>query len=68
MHGELDERAPYAQAKALRSAMEDRDLRYEWLAKSGEGHGFWKEENREELYTRMLAFFEAHIGSGAAAP
>jgi dipeptidyl aminopeptidase/acylaminoacyl peptidase len=68
VHGELDERAPYAQAKALRSAMEDRDLRYEWLAKPGEGHGFWKEENREELYTRMLAFLEAHIGPGASAP
>ncbi|MEQ1439286.1 prolyl oligopeptidase family serine peptidase [Fontimonas sp. SYSU GA230001] len=68
VHGELDERAPYAQAKALRSAMEDRHLPYEWLVKSGEGHGFWSEINREELYTRMLAFLDAHIGQGAATP
>lgn len=68
VHGELDERAPYAQARALRSAMEDRHLRYEWLAKSGEGHGFWKEENREEFYARLLAFLDAHIGTGARTP
>jgi dipeptidyl aminopeptidase/acylaminoacyl peptidase len=29
---------------------------------SGEMHGFYKLENRVDLYTRMLAFFGRHIG------
>jgi dipeptidyl aminopeptidase/acylaminoacyl peptidase len=31
-----------------------------------EGHGFFKEEVNLELYTRMLAFFDKHIGPGRA--
>ncbi len=63
VHGELDTRAPYGQAKALRAAMEARNLPYEWLTKSNEGHGFWSEDNRLELYERMLSFLDRNIGA-----
>ncbi|TJY60010.1 S9 family peptidase [Sinimarinibacterium sp. CAU 1509] len=65
VHGELDERAPFDQAKLLRKAMDKRKLPYEWMVKSNEGHGFWNEDHREELYTKMLAFLREHIGAGA---
>lgn len=65
VHGKQDERAPYKQAKWLRDALEKRDHEFEWLVKSDEAHGFWKLENRVELYQRMLRFIEDHIGPGA---
>lgn len=34
------------------------------IIQSGEMHGYYKEENNLNLYTRMLAFFDKHIGSG----
>jgi dipeptidyl aminopeptidase/acylaminoacyl peptidase len=65
VHGEEDERVPFNQAKALRSALEARHYPYEWLAKSGEGHGFYKEENRIELYEKLLAFLDKNIGKSS---
>jgi len=29
-----------------------------------EGHGFGNQDNRRKMYTRMLAFFDRHIGRG----
>lgn len=34
------------------------------IIQSGEGHGYYKEENNLNLFTKMLSFFEKHIGSG----
>ncbi|MEK6806609.1 MAG: S9 family peptidase [Pseudomonadota bacterium] len=64
VHGEADTRSPYNQAKELRKALAGRQHRYEWLSKPGEGHGFYKDANREEFYTRLLAFLEKYIGAG----
>lgn len=36
------------------------------IMQSGEMHGFYKEENNLNLYTKMLAFFDKHIGAGKA--
>lgn len=36
---------------------------YEWLVKSGEGHGFYKQDNRQELYDKLLAFLARNIGA-----
>ena len=44
--------------------MEELDKPYEWMLKEKEGHGFYRPENRLELYERMLAFLGQHIGSG----
>lgn len=67
VHGKEDLRVPYNQAKALRDALEERQLPYEWLVKPGEGHGFFKEENRVEFYEKLLAFLDHNIGATAKA-
>ena len=61
-----DVRAHPAHSKAMRDALERSGKEVEYLAKDYEGHGFFKEENKRELYTKMLAFFEKHIGKGEA--
>ena len=67
VHGEADRRTPFTQAKALRSAMQKRNLPFEWLAKPGEGHGFIEPKNKAEFYTTLLDFLDRHIGAKAAA-
>ena len=66
VHGEDDQRAPFAQAKAMRAALDAAHKPYEWLAVAGEGHGFYDEKNTIEFYRRLQAFLQKHIGSGAA--
>ncbi len=64
-HGKADERAPFAQAKAMREALDDAHKPYEWMAVAKEGHGFYSEAHRTEFFTRLQAFLEKHIGPGA---
>jgi dipeptidyl aminopeptidase/acylaminoacyl peptidase len=64
VHGEDDQRAPFAQAKAMRAALDAAHKPYEWISKPGEGHGFFDEKNRVEFYNALQAFLEKHIGSG----
>ncbi len=66
VHGEEDERVPVNQANLLREALESRHLHYEWLVKPNEGHGFFGEKNRQDMYEKMLAFLERNIGSESA--
>lgn len=66
VHGKEDKRVPFSQAEALREALDQRKHPYEWLAKSGEGHGFYREDNRVEFYEQMLAFLDRHIGAKVA--
>lgn len=65
VHGSSDDRVPVNQARALRKALEARKLPYEWLVKDEEGHGFYKLENKVELYTKLFAFLQKNIGPGA---
>jgi dipeptidyl aminopeptidase/acylaminoacyl peptidase len=65
VHGEDDKRAPFAQAKAMRAALDAAHKPYEWVSKPGEGHGFYDEKNNIEFYNRLQAFLEKHIGKGA---
>ncbi|MCX7513486.1 alpha/beta hydrolase family protein [Frateuria hangzhouensis] len=65
IHGEDDERAPFAQAKAMRAALDAAHKPYEWMSKPDEGHGFYDEQNRVDLYNALQAFLEKHIGKGA---
>lgn len=67
IHGEDDKRAPFAQAKAMRAALDAAHKPYEWLSKPGEGHGFYSEKNNIEFYNRLQAFLEKNIGPGASA-
>jgi len=66
VHGEDDQRAPFAQFKAMRAALDAAHKLYETLTRAGERHGFVKPENIEEFHTRLQAFLERNIGSGQA--
>lgn len=64
VHGEDDKRAPFAQAKAMRAALDAAHKPYEWMSKPGEGHGFYDEKNTVEFYNLLQTFLEKHIGKG----
>jgi acylaminoacyl-peptidase len=66
VHGEKDVRAHFQHYKELTAALDARGYAYEFLTKPKEGHGFFKEENNIELYTKMLTFFDKHIGQSQA--
>lgn len=61
VQGGKDPRVVRKHAENLRSAMDKMDKPYQWLMRENEGHGFRKEENRLELYTRMGDFFAKHL-------
>jgi dipeptidyl aminopeptidase/acylaminoacyl peptidase len=62
IHGKLDERAPFAHAQAMRKALTTAGNPPEWLIENREGHGFRDHDNRVAMYTKLLAFFDEHIG------
>lgn len=61
VHGVDDPRAAFEHAEVLRDALDEIDYPYEWLAKDGEGHGFYDVDNRTELNNKVLAFLEKHL-------
>jgi dipeptidyl aminopeptidase/acylaminoacyl peptidase len=63
-HGGDDKRAPMAHARALRAALQAAGVPHVWQVEHGEGHGFYGEENRIELYDAIVAFVRANIGGG----
>jgi dipeptidyl aminopeptidase/acylaminoacyl peptidase len=65
VHGGSDVRVPIGHAERLRDALDAIGKDYEWMVKDEEGHGFYDVDNRVELYTSMLAFFDKHIGENA---
>ena len=65
IHGGEDFRVPQKHADRMREALTKAGNPPEWLVKRSEGHGFYVTENRIELYTKLLAFFDRHIGENA---
>lgn len=61
VHGKRDVRVPIGHYDRLRDALDAIDKPYEEMV-ADEGHGFQKVDNRVKLYTKMLAFFDKHIG------
>lgn len=61
-HGEDDPRVPYENAKVLRDALEKAGKPYEWLSKPKEGHGFYTEPDRADMYRHMQAFLAKYLG------
>ncbi|QDE40463.1 S9 family peptidase [Luteibacter pinisoli] len=66
VHGEDDERAPFAQFKAMKAALDAAHKPYETLTKPDEKHGFVKPANVEELFDKLAAFLDRNIGDGAS--
>ncbi len=65
VHGGEDVRVPIINAEVLEKHLKKAGKPYETMYKDEEGHGFMIEENRVELYQKMLDFLEKHIGPGA---
>ncbi|SFK68675.1 alpha/beta hydrolase family protein [Rhodanobacter glycinis] len=65
VHGKDDQRAPFAQAKAMRDALEAAHKSFEWLVKPGEGHGFYSEKDNVDFLNHLQAFLAKYIGPGA---
>ena len=63
VHGGEDFRVDVEHAYRLRDRLDELGKPYEWMLKEKEGHGFYRPENRLELYERMLAFLDKYIGS-----
>ncbi len=53
------------QFNTLKHAFKAAGVPVETMVAQGEGHGFYKPENRAELDQRMEAFLTRHIGPGA---
>jgi len=65
-HGRVDRRVPIVHAESMKSALEKAGQSVEYLAVSGEGHGFYKPANNLILYRKQLEFFAKHIGGEKA--
>lgn len=63
-HGSDDRTADLNQYKAMDAALRAAGKPAETFLVSGEGHGFYKPENRAEMFRRMGAFLNKHIGPG----
>ncbi|MEL0648382.1 prolyl oligopeptidase family serine peptidase [Pseudoalteromonas agarivorans] len=64
VHGAKDPRVVKKHATDLRDALEDREIVLtddEWIMKDNEGHGFQKEENKIELYTKIEKFLNKRL-------
>ncbi|KGK56589.1 peptidase S9 [Xanthomonas cannabis pv. phaseoli] len=67
VHGEEDERAPFAQAKSLRAALTRSGNAPQWVSVPKEGHGFYKEANQIAFYRTLEQFLAKQLGSAATA-
>jgi dipeptidyl aminopeptidase/acylaminoacyl peptidase len=60
-HGGEDKRVRPVNAERFKDALDDADIPYEWFFVRTAGHGFALPENREKLYTQLLAFLEKNL-------
>lgn len=66
-HGDWDGRVPVEHSEKLVAALKANRKSHEWLLLPGEGHGIWRPANHKRYYEALFAFFDRHIGAGAAA-
>ena len=66
MHGGQDRRAPPVHAHRMRDALQGSGNDPEWLFMSGQGHGFFGNAARLEVYERVLGFLEENIGASSS--
>ena len=63
--GGEDERAPIQHTEMMEKALRNAGVPVEALYDPTEGHGFYKLENEREFYTKLLSFFQKHLGGRA---
>lgn len=64
--GGEDKRTPSQHTELMERRLKAAGVPVETLYKKTEGHGFYKPENQQEYYTRLLAFFNRHLGGATA--
>lgn len=64
--GQEDEIAPVEHTRAMERALKSAGVQVETTYYEGEGHGYYKPENRKDFYTKLLAFLARSIGGGTA--
>ena len=67
VHGKADDNVALNQFRAMDKALRDIGQPAETFLAAGEGHGFANPDNIAELYRRIEAFLDKHIGNGAKA-
>ena len=67
IHGGQDQRVPVVHGLRMRDALKDADKEVEYFEVQDEMHGFYKQANKVQAYTRMLAFLDKHLAPEAAA-
>ena len=65
--GGADRRVPPVHGENLHKALEQRKIAHEWIYHSTEGHGFFDETHRADMYERVVAFLDRQIGHPPAA-
>ncbi len=60
-YGGEDRRVPIIHGERMRDALEKYGKSPEWMAKTDEGHGFVKLENRVEFYSRVETFLKKSL-------
>jgi dipeptidyl aminopeptidase/acylaminoacyl peptidase len=64
IHGTADWRVDYEHATRMRDALERAGKQYEFVSLKQEGHGAYAEDNRKEVYVRLLEFLSRHLRGG----
>jgi dipeptidyl aminopeptidase/acylaminoacyl peptidase len=59
--GAADERVPIDHGTRFRDAVGKTNPNVSWVVYNGEGHGFYKPENRFDFYERMEKFLATHL-------
>lgn len=60
-HGTSDRRVPIDHGNALRNALREHNDQVDWVVYPGEGHGWFKPENRYDFWTRVEAFLARQL-------
>ena len=64
--GGEDERAPVQHTELMERRLKAAGVQVEAVYYRTEGHGYYKEENQRDYYTKLLAFFHRHLGGATA--
>lgn len=64
--GGEDERAPVQHTELMERRLKAAGVPVEAVYYRTEGHGYYKEENQRDYYTKLLAFFSRHLGGATA--
>ncbi len=61
IHGREDKTVPVVHGRSMRDALQKAKKPVEYFEVEFEMHGFYKQTNKVEAYTRMLAFLDKHL-------